>query len=514
MVRFFTPLIAILLFSFSTLAQNYQPIYSNSLQVFYHESNGLYSNQDNMWGTRIDSVRTDFNGDTLLYNYLIVRDTALEADPEAYWENRWPWYRAPNWSGSEVHISNNGISYFFNSNNDTIIINHTANIGDSWLAYQYPNGDLLKAVISDIFYTNDIWLQDSVKSISFTRFDSLGNQVASLIENFSLEIYQHHGFRKALDFVKFPYDSLVLNRINLDYFNMDETILKRSQVDDIATFYEECEEMPSYYYQTNSSSLKSWVTVEVIPISGGDSLKIKQKLLRQYYSHSINTSTSPPTVNNYSSPIDSDIYIHTEPTNSFTPIAFQGIEQLMPKEKAFYLHYEPISESLCEIPLIFWSTCDDRIYQAQNESWFNGFFKCLWGTSYTFYPYFGVTKSSWNIDSGNNLQCNEEIVYAKREGFECGERKIVGIKPTDNNSINVGISPNPTQNQFTLSLPGMPDYSNTFMEIYDLTGRLVQTEKLYGETNLINTENLSKGAYLVKVYVGGESKTLKLALQD
>ncbi len=198
--------------------QNYQPLYSNSVQTFYQASSfpiGPFSFYEagNMWGTRMDNIEVFSNGDTIYYNYPIYRDTAAENSNQDC-----IWWNAPNWNGKPTRIVSSGTSWFFNQNDDSIQIYHAAQLNEQWKAYSYPNGDSLMAQVVGVQWVDDDWVADSVKTIRFIRFSN-GTPIGDILDSTKIEIYRNGGFRKMVDFLKFPDDTIQIHRVDLNSIN-------------------------------------------------------------------------------------------------------------------------------------------------------------------------------------------------------------------------------------------------------------------------------------------------------
>ena len=65
--------------------------------------------------------------------------------------------------------------------------------------------------------------------------------------------------------------------------------------------------------------------------------------------------------------------------------------------------------------------------------------------------------------------------------------------------------PNPTRGQVNMSLSGIMPDSYMEVRIYDMYGRLLQTQKWQPDQTTIDLSSFAQGIYLVKVY---DSKTL------
>jgi len=70
--------------------------------------------------------------------------------------------------------------------------------------------------------------------------------------------------------------------------------------------------------------------------------------------------------------------------------------------------------------------------------------------------------------------------------------------------------PNPSDGSFTLV--NMQDVPITHFEVYNLSGNLVLNQSNIGVARFKCTECLSKGAYIVHVYLGDSVKQLKIVV--
>jgi Secretion system C-terminal sorting domain/Fibronectin type III domain len=83
----------------------------------------------------------------------------------------------------------------------------------------------------------------------------------------------------------------------------------------------------------------------------------------------------------------------------------------------------------------------------------------------------------------------------------------------ETNNKKPSISPNPTSNGFFNVLINSVDAESTkrsTIEIFDLTGKLIQSEQSSNKVQEISTENMPKGIYFIKINVEGISHTEKL----
>ena len=86
---------------------------------------------------------------------------------------------------------------------------------------------------------------------------------------------------------------------------------------------------------------------------------------------------------------------------------------------------------------------------------------------------------------------------------------VLGI---EDNSINLELSayPNPTTNFLTLNV-GKAELSTLNFQLYDISGKLIESRKIISSTETISTENLTSSTYFLKVCNNNnEVKTFKI----
>ena len=86
---------------------------------------------------------------------------------------------------------------------------------------------------------------------------------------------------------------------------------------------------------------------------------------------------------------------------------------------------------------------------------------------------------------------------------------VLGI---EDNSINLGLSayPNPTTNYLTLNV-GNFKLSTLNFQLYDISGKIIESRKIISNSETIGTENLPSATYFLKVNNdNNEVKTFKI----
>lgn len=95
-----------------------------------------------------------------------------------------------------------------------------------------------------------------------------------------------------------------------------------------------------------------------------------------------------------------------------------------------------------------------------------------------------------------NIGSNENITQGVQQPFEISE--TTGIKDETTMKIELVAYPNPTKENLTLKVQG-DEYSTLSFELFDLQGRLIDSNKITSSSTLIKMEDLQKAAYILKV---------------
>lgn len=498
--------------SFPVLGQNYQPLKSNSLQVFYQFSEFSNTETYNMWGTQIDSAIAISPVDTIYYNYTIYRDTVLDT-----WSGEGcAWPNAPNWNGHHTRISNDGIAWFFNELGDSIEIHFDAGINESWLSYQYPNGDSIIAQVNSVDWVEDEWIGDSVKTFGFTRM--LNGQVFNdPINSVELELYKNAGFRKTMDFVKFPNDTVEIIRVDPNTININSIGYK------VGNQRRPFPSIGDGYYHVGSCSRspcivanhKSRQIIDVQPSGLNGDLLVTSIENTQTYTlgvlsqsgwDSYSCSYAPPSWSAVENTTITEPYEVSQ--GEFIPLIMDNnSHSLMPrKNRAAYMYIpngsltqpETCPYPLVSLPPIWLFDSEFQTDSCTERNWWMTI-GGVSGSQSVFAPYIGfVSSNSWDIDSYSQLQreCQSGYRYLRISDLVCGESSMVGIEAQTAGPF-INVFPNPANTQFTIEFL---QARNTKLSIVDALGKSVYSLDV-GSLSTVNLDcnEWSSGFYFISL---------------
>lgn len=182
-------------------AQDYQTVKSDRIAFF----NSQYGN---IKCIRIDSAI--FKKDSIFYPFSNIQQLDYECfSPYSY-----------SWIGKKVLIQSNGYNLFFNKRNDTIKINTSAKLNESWIAYELQDSIRIIAKVINHDILEFLGLHDSVKTIGFQVYDKEMTSLVHNLNDMSITISKNYGSVRMLNFSLFPnFESDFFNE-QLEYFNL------------------------------------------------------------------------------------------------------------------------------------------------------------------------------------------------------------------------------------------------------------------------------------------------------
>lgn len=183
-----------------TQAQDYQLFISNRA----YEYEFSFGGQNHF--ARFRSVPpTVTANDSIFHNYPCGNDDNLFGPPA----NGQEYFSDTSWSGYQIVVSPNGDNLLLNRFSDTLLFKTFAQPGDNWTFYQFTNGDYFLASLDSVKLDSVMGLTDSIKYISISRFDQIGNPVFDSLNQFTFAISKTYGLAKTVNIKHFPLSTTV-----------------------------------------------------------------------------------------------------------------------------------------------------------------------------------------------------------------------------------------------------------------------------------------------------------------
>ena len=133
-----------------------------------------------------------------------------------------------------------------------------------------------------------------------------------------------------------------------------------------------------------------------------------------------------------------------------------------------------------------------------NQKWFRYYYK-FYPTNEDYLSDINLTSDGGFIASGFTYDNPENFWVVKTDSLGCDTIgcNFTGIEQIKENDIGVKVFPNPSTGQFTLSLSNVPEKCN--VEVYNVLGERVESEKVKGESEEIDLSGQPNGIYLYRV---------------
>jgi hypothetical protein len=122
-----------------------------------------------------------------------------------------------------------------------------------------------------------------------------------------------------------------------------------------------------------------------------------------------------------------------------------------------------------------------------------------------------VSYSVGQVVYTTNIGANGSVAQGVQQPYEISV--VTGLEEAKGISLSVTAYPNPTTDYLTLSIDASTTLSIQSMsyQLYDMNGKLLQSEKITGNQTSIVMSNLVPATYFVKVTEGNkEVKTFKI----
>ena len=100
-----------------------------------------------------------------------------------------------------------------------------------------------------------------------------------------------------------------------------------------------------------------------------------------------------------------------------------------------------------------------------------------------------------------NTGTNGSVAQGVQQAFEISV--VTGLEEAKGINLSVSAYPNPTTDYLTLSISEF-EISNLTYQLYDISGKLLQSEKITGNQTNIVMSNLVPANYFVKVIAGNQ----------
>lgn len=452
-------------------AQNYQTLQSDEIHYFSTQTYEYY--------LASQIVNVDIQGtDSVFHTFKTVRENENlpEGDPCKY-------YLGGSWLGEKVDILSDGRNIFYNNNEEAITIETQAAINDTFLLYSYPNGDWIKATVTNVATVSILGELDQVKI-----YELFSNVPFPYTDN-RIMLSENHGFVETFAFYNFPvpYQG-VASVVGTNYYPEDYRGNFRLVGIDTTGFHKPL-----------STDLYDYEIGDIIKLSSSEET---EDLKTVHYAEMT-------VINKFDWPGDSIVYFVQEtiqvieyPTGGASQTVVFGPEI---KTKTVYYSKEWVTPKLPEAfngthgwTILITNECGDieEISRTEGIS-YSGNGICLDAD-----PTMAIIESSsingvgyigLNGESNGKIYNSELVYYEKSFGSSCGNNQVLNIESSvDPTSV---FYPNPVVNKGVYTTTSAQMHH---IIIVDKSGKVVRVWKVNGQQTIeMNFEDLDPGTYIL-----------------
>jgi hypothetical protein len=461
-------------FMVPAIAQDYQSILPHRNATY--ESDGGY-----MKFVKTDSTAT-VDESTTLFLFRNIQETAIEGCFVPY---------GVSWLGGKIIMNANGDNMFFNRDNDTILIMTQAAQGESWIAYADTNIQV-QAEIADHDLMDVLGETDSVKTITFTVYNSELDPIEHILNDKTLRLSKNQGLVTTLNFLRFPdfsnwresveeYNLVGLSNPaigvqNLSWFDVhdhqpgDELHIVESKDDGMSGIvhfdYKQIIEKFQERHDFNDSIV----------------YRVERKIRREEKKYP-DTIVVKHFINDTITRVVKDF-------KSFNIIPGQA---LFIEVGLTHFHQRRNNNQMIEK----WAEPDFYFQDGIDECWHQVF---LLKTEIPYGRYYSGLGGPYYEDIWGSG--SRSLVYYKKGDQTWGSPLDFTSAPGISDPSLVSIYPNPaTAGGFHVNI--LPENLPVVLEILDLNGKIVHREKLVNQDNYIHVPILHKGIYLYRILNSG-----------
>lgn len=482
----------LLLFSLYTSilsGQNYQPIQDST----------LYSWGD-YYSLRVQSANSGSGYDSYRLNEQAMRTGASFTEHYRVLDH--------HWAGKEILEYSNGATGFISSNDDTLLINPLAQVGQIVRAYEFPNGDYIEAEVRSVglqsLFSGTV--NDSVKVIGFQAFTSNGSPLSHIWNSQELKLSQNYGLFETLQLAEFPdTPSVFIAQAELSGYDNGSVVhgyedLPFRDIFDFEVGMElhynnsahGCSSPTEFEYEVRVIKTVNWqgsnkvtitydryrITFTGTPPNPVPTLPYTSTLSETYnlgtYAHPIvNHPAGQP---HYFSDFLGDWLVVQQNQATTIPGIPQKISQRLNKssyDSTFYHQYD-----------------DNIMFNYSDET--------VYGKG------LGVTRDFYQVDCSFS---SSNLVYFKRKLDSWGTpwphegTRIINIEDPRSNPFELQIYPNPVVDQLNLSV-NLKHAGSAEIRIYSVDGKMIRTEQWNapnpGKRQFRFAPNLAAGIYVLE----------------
>lgn len=458
-------------------AQNWQAINTDST-VYYIDYQGHF------YGTVVES--SSIGPNSTVYEMASNIGRTLYCYSEQYGQPDYGYDpNLPPWICERIERFKNGDIYFYRGLTDTVKFKANVALGQSWIMYTKPNGQLQAEVIA--FDTATLLgTIDSVKVLLITAINTT-DSVLMRWDSVQLPLSKNYGLLKIPRMVSFPVTTQVLERT-------DQKVLTYGEVYnyEVGDYFQK--KKVHYSYPDTTVTLEYFRVLTKAFSNGGetvtytmhheeqDSVRGRTRLVVDTVNRTYSRLSEPIVSASTGIPALVDASTFANPVM----YVYDGLEQALQgrrvTKESFIVAVEQTNDSC-------WNW--NGTWDAERGDLY--YYECL-GRSYSAHVFSGIYE--------------EEFVCYSVCGETYGQKLVLGVD--DLQSLGVSMYPNPATDQLNLINGSNTDFE---VQLMDLQGSVIQQINLtVGQRKSWPIKDLPTGLYVVRFIAGSKSYYQKVII--
>ena len=451
----------------SAYGQNYQTVNPNRVAIFANQSNTVKC-------IRIDSIAVET--DTLLFPFRNIQ----KIDYECFTP-----YGA-SWIGQKIVFESDSIEYFYNLNNQKIIIKKNAILNENWIAFYIEDSLTIIATVIKHDTLSFLGLTDSVKTISLMVFNKNMVQTNDQLNSMQIQLSKNYGCVKILNFCSFPNITSGLFSESIEEYRLIGLSDPKVGVQNLTWFdvndFQKNDEIHVLYHSANGGNVLTNKIIYTIlqRTDYTDSivyiLSFQKRSIREENGKTTSNSYKHDTVSMVIKPdlkfdkLPGEVIIANKEAYNYSMI---NDEMLSKKEPPDLYHILQIYSDTCWI-----------IPTGHGCFAFKTYLKGLGG------PYY---KCDVSIESSEE----RTLVYYKKGNDTWGTPLDLSKVTEYKNTKTIEIFPNPTNEYISIYLQNIE--SQVTFELIAIHGRIILTKTINTNQENIFVNDLKAGMYFYRI---------------
>jgi len=515
MVRLLLTLAIVALTTTLTQSQNYELVstgntitYNNDIPSFPLAHHTIY----------VDSVYVQ-GSDTV---YSLYVEPGGESCPQL---------QGPSWMGENIVKSASGNYIFQNLLGEDISIKtpDTELPGEEWVCWE-KDEYYVKASITEFAQESFLGITDSIKTITFQKYNAQDEQVSSSINGKTIKVSKHHQMIQTVPMVMFPdipegsmpSDGPYIYPASGVEFYVSGMSNPKTGIYNITTLeifdYQPGDEMHIVDHLNqvdyNNSADSSWIQYRILSRNDEENM-VSYEIERIQRDKSVEYDDEGNLQDSTETTIHDTINVTYQDDTYLNALPYESIRRHWGEDSTYaeVVHHRLNETEFGRIEKVTAAFSGGWSWQAGEE--------CI---SYTHvdgcadygYSYYENLGGPYYYCSGFGGTVLRELVYFNQDGEQWGEPlNILGTNLTqvgaEENRFK--IYPNPARDKITIKTEGARSYTHPVINVSDLSGKQIISQQLNKKQTTISTE-LSTGIYFYRIMDGKEIlDTGKLVVQ-